>query len=261
MDLKDLAGDLSLALNRSDFMRSLGYVPDEWQEIFLESEAKRVLLNCSRQAGKSTVTAVLALHEAIYKAGSLILLVSPSQRQSLELYGKVIEGYVKLGSNTNDDALSATLKLANGSRIVSLPSSEKTIRGYSGVDLIICDESARIPDVLYDAITPMLAVSDGRLIMLSTPFGQRGVFHDLWVNNDEYQKFKVTAYECSRISREFLELEKKTSPSNKFRQEYLCEFIQTDDALFSYDDIMALVSDDVKPLFGVDHEIYNEIRN
>jgi len=261
MDLKDLAGDLSLALNRSEFMRSLGHSPDEWQEMFLESEAKRVLLNCARQSGKSTVTAILALHEAVYKAGSLILLVSPSLRQSLELYGKVVEYYIKLGSNPNDDALASALKLANGSRIVSLPSSEKTIRGYSGVDLIICDESARIPDVLHDAITPMLAVSDGRLVMLSTPFGQRGVFHDLWVNSDEYQKFKVTAYDCPRISHEFLELEKKTSPSNKFRQEYLCEFIQTDDALFAYDDIMGLLSDNVKPLFGEDHEIYNKSRN
>ena len=257
-----LQNDLALALDRVAFMRSLGYEPDEWQGNFLNSDSKRVILNCSRQSGKSTVTAVLALHEALYKPKSLILLLSASFRQSLELYQKVIEGYLKLGNERNkDNALATELRLENGSKIVSLPSSEKTIRGYSGVDLLVCDEASRIPDDLFFAVTPMLAVSGGRLIILSTPFGQRGVFHELWVNSDEYEHFRVDAEQCARISREFLESERRLLPSRIFRQEYMCEFLQTDDAIFSYDDIMALVSDDVKPLFGVDHEIYNEIRN
>lgn len=251
MPYNPLTNDLALALDRVAFMRSLGYLPDTWQGEFLESDAKRVILNCSRQAGKSTVTAVLALHEALYKSGSLILLLSASFRQSLELYQKVIEGYLRLGNGRNDDALATVLKLENGSKIVSLPSSEKTIRGYSGVDLLVCDEASRIPDDLFFAVTPMLAVSGGRLIMLSTPFGQRGVFHELWVNSDEYQHFRVTAEQCPRISKEFLDGERRALPSRIFRQEYMCEFLQTDDAVFSYDDVIGLVSDDISPLFEV----------
>ena len=250
MDLKDLAADLTLALDRVAFMRALGYEPDDWQANFLKSNAKRVLLNCSRQSGKSTVTAVLALHEAIYKAGALILLLSPSFRQSSELYGKVIEGYLRLGNNPADDALASELHLSNGSKIVSLPSSEKTIRGYSGVDLLICDEASRIPDDLYHAVTPMLAVSNGRLILLSTPYGQRGIYHELWVHGTDYEKFMVTAYECKRISKEFLESERRVKPARIFRQEYMCEFLQTDDSVFSYDEVMALTSGEVKPLFS-----------
>lgn len=246
----DIANDLTLALDRVAFMKSLGYEPDKWQSDFMKSDNKRVLLNCSRQSGKSTVTAVLALHEAIYNAGSLVLLLSASFRQSLELYAKVIEGYLKLGNRKDDNALATELKLANGSKIVSLPSSEKTIRGYSGVDLLVCDEASRIPDDLFHAVTPMLAVSGGRLIILSTPFGQRGIFHELWLNSNDYEKYKVTAYECARISQEFLDSEKRVKPSRYFRQEYLCEFIQVDDAVFSYDDVMGLISSDVKPLFA-----------
>lgn len=246
-----LANDLALAIDRVAFMRSLGYVPDTWQGEFLDSNARRVILNCSRQAGKSTVTAVLALHEALYKAGSLILLLSASFRQSLELYQKVIEGYLRLGNGRNDDALATVLKLENGSKIVSLPSSEKTIRGYSGVDLLVCDEASRIPDDLFFAVSPMLAVSGGRMIVLSTPFGQRGVFHELWVNSDEYKHFRVTAEQCPRISQEFLDSERRSLPSRIFRQEYMCEFLQTDDAVFSYDDVIGLVSDDISPLFEV----------
>lgn len=248
MPYETMASDLSLGLDITEFMRSIGFVPDKWQSDFLQSVSKRVLLNCSRQSGKSTVTSVMALHKAIYNAGSLILLLSPSLRQSLELYKKVVDGYLSLGNKaTADVALSTVLKLANGSRIASLPSSEKTIRGYSGVDLLICDEASRISDDLFFAVTPMLAVSGGSLVMLSTPFGQRGIFHELWQQSD-YQKIKVTADECPRITKEFLESERRTLPSRVFRQEYYCEFIQTDSAVFSYDDVMGLMSDDVIPL-------------
>lgn len=250
MPYKELAKDLALALDRVAFMRSLGYEPDEWQERLLHSDNKRVLLNCSRQAGKSTVTAVTALHNATFNAGSLTLLVSASLRQALELYGKVVEGYLKLGHKADNDNVKTTeLKLANGSKIVSLPASEKTIRGFSKVDLLICDEASRIPDDLFFAVTPMLAVSGGRLIILSTPFGQRGFFHDLWLNASDYEKYKITAYECPRISREFLESEKKVKPASIFRQEYECEFVQIDDAVFQYDYVMGLASSDIKPLF------------
>lgn len=251
----DLVHDLTLALSPSEFMRSLGYKPDDWQVEFLESGSRRILLNCSRQSGKSTVTSVLALHEAVYNAGALVLLLSPSLRQSLELYKKVIDEYLKLGHEADkDQALSTVLKLSNGSRIASLPGSEKTIRGYSGVDLLICDEASRIADELFYAVTPMLAVSGGRLVMLSTPYGQRGVFHQLWKQSDEYQKYAITADQCPRITKEFLESERRTLPERVFRQEYYCEFLQTDGAVFAYDDIMSLVSNEVAPLFKSEYE-------
>ena len=63
--------------------------------------------------------------------------------------------------------------MANGSRLVALPGREETIRSYSGVRLLILDEASRVPDDLYRAVRPMLAVSHGRLVALSTPFGQR----------------------------------------------------------------------------------------
>src|SRR5688500_13483424 len=70
-------------------MRQTGLDPDPWQEALLRSPASRILLLCSRQSGKSTVTACLALYQALYVPGSLILLLSPSLRQSQELFKKV----------------------------------------------------------------------------------------------------------------------------------------------------------------------------
>jgi hypothetical protein len=80
------------------------------------------------------------------------------------------------------------LELGSGSRIVSLPGTEGTIRGYSAVSLLIGDEAARVSDALYYAVRPMLAVSQGRLLALSTPFGKRGWFCEEWTGANRLGK-------------------------------------------------------------------------
>jgi phage terminase large subunit-like protein len=185
----DLGLDLAHALDACSFAEDkLGFRPDPWQARVLRSTRRQLVLNCSRQSGKSTVTAIAALHTALYEPDSLTLLVSPSQRQSRELFQKVttflraVEPSPRL---TEDNRLSATL--ANGSRIVSLPGDPRTIRGYSAPRLIILDEAAHLPDdgELYTALRPMLAVSgSGQLILLSTPNGRRGDFFNIWTAQD-----------------------------------------------------------------------------
>jgi hypothetical protein len=80
-----LAEDLKLALDRAAFAREVGLKRDRWQEDLLRSTARRVLLNCARQIGKSTVVGLLAVHTALYEPSSLVLLLSPTLRQSQEL--------------------------------------------------------------------------------------------------------------------------------------------------------------------------------
>jgi hypothetical protein len=176
--LASLRGDLIFATDPVKFaIERLGFRPDGWQERLLRATEQRVALNCSRQAGKSTVSAAKAVHGAIYTPDTLILLVSPTLRQSKELFAKCIAFIRRLQPTEvleEDNRLSCTLQ--NGARIVSLPGDEKTIRGYSGPSLIIMDEAARVPDEVYYACRPMLAVSGGQLILMSTPFGRKGFF-------------------------------------------------------------------------------------
>ena len=172
-----LTTDLALALDPAQLVRAAGLVPDAWQERAIRSASPRLLLNCCRQSGKSTITAILGIHTALYQPGSLILLLSPSLRQSQELFRKCLTTYRALDRPIPPEAESALrLELENGSRIVSAPGKEGTVRGYSGVTLLIIDEAARVPDELYYSVRPMLAVSGGRLILLSTPFTKRGFF-------------------------------------------------------------------------------------
>jgi hypothetical protein len=91
-----LAQDLKLALDRATFARELGLEPDPWQQDLLRSASDRVLLNCCRQSGKSTISGVIALHRALYHPGSLILCLAPALRQSQELFGKVAQFYRSL---------------------------------------------------------------------------------------------------------------------------------------------------------------------
>ena len=142
------------------------------------------------------------------------------------------------------------MHLPNGSRIEALPGSEKTVRGFSGTSLLIVDEAARVDDELYYAVRPMLAVSGGSLMMLTTPHGKRGVFFEEWTGGREWDRYEVPAAECPRISPEFLAEERETLPSWVYRQEYECSFEETDDQVFTLDVIERAVTSEVKPLFG-----------
>jgi len=248
-----LASDLRYALDPVSFaVDRVGFrTPDNWQSRALRWSDKRLLLNCHRQSGKSTTAAILAVHRALYSPGSLILLISPSLRQSGELFKKV-QGFLALVENKpkliEDNKLSCTL--ATGSRVVSLPGDERTTRGFSGVDLIIEDEASRVEDDLYRAMRPMLAVSGGSLILMSTPFGKRGHFFEEWKNPDnEWLRIEVPVTENPRISKKFLDDERRALGETWYRQEYLCSFEDTTNAVFPYDLVMDALSEDVRPLY------------
>jgi hypothetical protein len=246
-----LADDLKLALDRLAFAKELGISPDEWQRALLRSTSDRVLLNCSRQSGKSTMTAVIALHRALYHPGSLILCLAPALRQSQELFGKVLGFYRDLGRPVSPQAeRKLSLELDNGSRIITLPGSERTIRGFSGVGLLLIDEASRVDDALYHAVRPMLAVSGGSLMMLTTPYGKRGIFFEERTGGHGWDRYEVPARECPRISEEFLEEERRALPSWVYRQEYETSFEETEDAVFTTEMIDGAISPDVTPLFG-----------
>jgi hypothetical protein len=237
--------------DRVEFANSLGIVPDSWQERLLHSDAPRVLLNCARQSGKSTMAGLLALHKALIVPGSLILILAPAERQAKELFSKVATTYQALGHIIPADSYRKMgMELANGSRIEALPGTEKTIRGFSGVDLLLVDEASRVADELHFAVRPMLAVSGGRLMMLSTPYGRRGIFFEEWTGDGAWERYEVPAGQCPRISEEFLEEERQALPRRIYRQEYECSFEDTEDAVFAYEDVQAAISSEVTPLFG-----------
>ena len=245
----NVARDLALALDAATWAeRVTGFELDAWQAEVLRSASGRVLLNCSRQSGKSSIAAMLALHQSLYQPDSLALLLSPSLRQSQELFKKVSDLYGSLVEPVPTDRESALrIELQNRSRIVSLPGKEATVRGYSGVDLLIIDEAARVPDDLYYAVRPMLAVSGGRLVALSTPYGKRGFWFSEWTEGgDNWLRIEIPATECPRISAEFLQEEQKALGRWWYEQEYLCQFVEDEASLFTLDMLKAIINPELE---------------
>ena len=248
-----LGRDLSRALDPVLFARDVGLEPDGWQGEVLAGGHRRMLLNCARQTGKSTTTAALAAWTALYQPPALVLIVSPAERQSGETFRKAMAFYRALGAGAPELELESVLRAQwrNGSRLIALPGSGDTIRSYSAVDLLILDEASRIPDTLLAAVRPMLAVSRGRLVALSTPAGRRGFFFEAWEHGQDWHKVKFTAENCPRITAEFLEHERREIGELLYRQEYLCEFVDDGESVFMSKIIEAALSDDVAPLFAV----------
>jgi len=220
----------------------------------LRSNVRKVLLNCSRQWGKSTITAARAVYEAAHFAGSLVLVASPCGRQSAEFLRKAEAFVRRLGLAVKGDGDNEiSVVFGNGSRIVGLPGREATVRGFSAVSLLLIDEAARVPDELYQALRPMLAVSDGALWLLSTPNGKRGFFWEEWAHGgEEWVRVMAPASECTRISGRFLESERKAQGERYFAQEYLCAFHEAEDAVFSRELIEAAEDGELRPWFGRD---------
>lgn len=239
-------GRLAMRLDPVSMAQTAGIEPDPWQAKFLRSRSSRILLNCSRQVGKSTTTGVLSIHTALYERNSLILLLSPSLRQSQELFRKCLDVYRALDRPVPAEAENAlSLELENGSRVVSLPGKEGTIRGMSGVRLLIIDEASKVADSLYKSVRPMLAVSNGRLVVLSSPFGTRGFFYEAYKHRANWDYYEVPANECPRISAEFLAEEKESMGDWWFNQEYMCKFMDAQSAAFRAEDIERIVDREV----------------
>lgn len=246
-----LAADLALALDPVQLAVRAGMTPDPWQAGLLRSTDRQIILNCSRQAGKSTVSSLLALHTSLYAPPAPTLLLSPSLRQSQELFRKVKDGYNAVGRQVCGVAEESALRLelTNGARIICLPGTEQTVRGFSGVGLLVVDEASRVSDDLYYAIRPMLAVSGGRIVLLSTPFGRRGFFFDEWTSGGKnWRRVEIPADKVPRISKAWLAQERRQIGDWWFKQEYGCQFVETSDQVFSYEDIQATLDPSVKPL-------------
>jgi hypothetical protein len=229
-------------------MKAVGLEPDIWQAGVLRSTAERVLMLCARQSGKSTTAAALAIHTAVYQPDSLVLLVSPTQRQSGELFKKVTRFYALLRRPVPGSETATTLTLANRSRVVSLPGSAETLRGYSAPRLVVADEAARVTDETFVALAPMLALG-GRLVAVSTPMGKRGWFHAAYTDPRQgYERVRVTADDIDRISPAFLAAERQRLGDRWYAQEYKCEFVDVAGQCFDTASVLRSFVDAPPPL-------------
>jgi hypothetical protein len=205
------------------FRAAFGHDPMPHQVTYLESSG-HLLVRKGRQVGMTEAAAGLAIHVVRATPGSLAAVISPSLRQSTEVATRARLGLWELGERLVQDSASL-LRLANGSRILSLPGSARGVRGYSA-QLVIVDEAAWVDDETFVAARALVAATHGRLIVQSTP-GVAGVgfFYELCTDTPpDWSTIVVRSDEASIIDPAFLERERREMSENLFSQEYLAEF-------------------------------------
>jgi hypothetical protein len=230
---------------------------DGWQRELLRCQDRYVIINATRQGGKSATLALKAFHTMLTVQDALVLIVA-EQRQSNEDIRKVrelIRAYDKYLRRKYDNKLTlvpvsdniTSIELANGSRVIGLPGNEK-VRGYSAPTMVVIDEAAYLPDEVFVGIDPMMEVSQGQLIIASTPNGTGGFFAHEW-HNPRYTRFEIPWRQCPRISPESIEQKRMTIGEAYVKQEYECVFLDELTALFTEESLRASL-DDTESVFA-----------
>ena len=252
-ELTNVNATKELPANPIDFARSIGLIPDEWQEKLLnqlaestkENKPMRALCNTSRQSGKSTIVALCVVFTILSRPNSTVAILSPTQRQSSITFRRCLQIWRASGKIVPEAAQSALqLKLQNGSWLVALPSNEEGVRGLT-CNLLAIDEAARVSRDLYIACLPFLStIHDSKLLIMSTPAGAgTNWFYEEWTKGVNWTRYTVTADEVSRIKKADLEDFRSKLPEAKFQQEFYCKFLDSDSAVFDSNVIKRQIRD------------------
>lgn len=239
--------------NPDTIFHKAGMSPDPWQQDLLRSNHPLIAVCVARQCGKTQVTSAVVLKTALLEPGTLSLIIAPSLRQSVDfLQQKLAPLWRSLGCplKSSTPPSQTKLVLSNGSTILAMPGEEQTIRGISKVSLLVVDEAARVPDTLFHAVSPMVQMANGRIIMLSTPWGMRGVFWQIWSKEPDWKKIMIQATDCPRWTPEALARERRMKGERFYRQEFACSFESAVGQFFDPDDVFSAVNKGGRPLFA-----------
>ena len=226
--------------------RNLDFKADEVQQQILTESNTRILILAPRQAGKSTAAAVRVLHEAVHKPNATILLASASGRQS----GQILQKTRQMARYMDIDLFAAPPKcegftLANGASVIALPDNEEKVRCFSAPSLIVVDEAAFASDTLYTALEPMLTVSNGTFMLLSTPNGQTGYFYEKWhLQNSPWTNIFGTLEDCPRVSDAAIQKLRESMSEETYQQEFECKFIAAGGQFISLETFRKCLRDD-----------------
>jgi Terminase large subunit, T4likevirus-type, N-terminal len=235
-----LAVDLRAALDPAAlFCDAFGFDPLPWQRGYLR-ETRPTVVCKGRQVGASLSAAALAIHKATYWANVDVVIVSPSLKQSTEITTRARAGLRNLGARLAQDS-GSTLRLAdNGSRILSLPGTARSVRGWTAA-LLILDEAAYIEPATFTAARALVATG-GRIVVQSTPADEAGDFYELASGDDPaWARFTVRSDEVPTISADFLAAELRAMGPDAYASEYECQFGKAGASLFTADRIAGLI--------------------
>lgn len=228
-----------------------------FQRDWVEDDARFKIWNASRQIGKSFTSACEAVRDCELHPGTLWVVLSAGERQSLEWMEKAKQWVAAFQlaityaeERDAPEALmkSAEIRFANKSRIIALPANPDTARGYTAN--LILDEfaihrhSTEIWRALYPSITNPLK-RELKVRVMSTPKGMGNMFHQLWMK-EGWSKHRTTIHDAKAggLNLNLEELRAQCGDEDTWRQEFNCEFIDSTRTAFSYEVLAACESEE-----------------
>jgi hypothetical protein len=213
--------------------RFLNFNPFSYQEKLLNDPAQRIIACMGRQTGKTTTIATKAIHYAYTHPKTTTLIISPSLRQSMIMFDKILT-FTHANSFLRRSVTRKTrtiIQLSTGSQIIALPCSEHLLRGYTA-NLAICDEASFIPEtIITEIVYPMLSTTNGTAIFLSTPWDKNHFFYKAFLN-PQYSTHKICSSENPLIPQAFLAEMQQNMTTEAYKREYLAEFTEAATSYF-----------------------------
>ena len=168
---------------------------DPWQRDVLLSAAPRLLLNATRQSGKSTAAGLKAAWTVLQEALPWWSRRRCGSPASCSASSPATSSLLRLSFRRET---LTEVELVSGGLAVSLPGDRPAmLRGLSlrhdGPAVLIVDEASRVRDELWATISPMLAAAPAaQQILLSTPAGASGEFHRAWTSGEDWERLQIT---------------------------------------------------------------------
>ena len=209
----------------------------EVYELYHNKDIREIVMNFSRQSGKTTMAEILLI-ETMVKKKCGCAYISPSYSQGKKVFREITQllGQTKLIAKKNSTDL--TLELINGSFLQFFTAQSPTaIRGQTISGLLVIDEAAYLPETTPDGqllwsmvIQPITKAKKPKILFISTPNGKQGLFYDKYLeglNSDTVKTVECNIYDDTTVSKEDIELLRQTTPPLAFKQEFLCEFLDS----------------------------------
>jgi len=245
----------------------LDYKLHDYNAEYADSKEQFLIYRSGRQAGKTSSTAVKAIHGAFYAPlysreknpkEFTILIVAPTQNQSSIMFDRIrtliqesafLAGYIV--KNTQTEIWVRYLDDTGVSRIITRATGEtgSQIRGYSP-SIIIVDETAFIKESIMEALLPSGFATHARVWLTSTPFGKNNYFYkqhaDSRPSNPKgmWKEFHVKSTDnpMSKGNPLFENFIKNLS-ADAYQQEVEGEFLDIGNALIPYNLLRDALSD------------------
>ena len=209
----------------------------EAYDLFHKEEVRELVLNFSRQSGKTTLCEILLI-ETLVKKKCNCAYISPSFAQGKKVFREIVNLLSQTQLIAKKNSTDLTISLINGSFLQFFTAMNPTaIRGQTISGLLVIDEAAYLPEETSDGqllwpmvIQPITKAKKPKIIFVSTPNGKSGIFYEKYLqglNSQTTRTVECNIYEDTTISKEDIDELKATTPPLAFKQEFECKFLDS----------------------------------